>query len=168
MAKGRRGPIRQKPPIEPRRPDQYAIPDVSRDHQCLIGLFVLNWSKLEGGIEETIWELLHLDIDAGRRLTSRLNTDVKIEMLRSLILAFARGDLLNDMIERMDYINGYKEDRNFIVHGQWGTLMQKMSPSVPHCGHRPHPERLLAKPSPKIVCLPSSMAFSRKTLTFGR
>ncbi len=104
MTKSRRRPTRQKPPVQPRRPDQYGISDVSEEQQRLIGLLVLNWSKLEGGIEDTIWHFLILDIDAGRIITARLNADVKVEMLRALSKAYLRGELLDDIMDVLDLI----------------------------------------------------------------
>lgn len=65
MAKGRKRPTRQKPPITPRRPEQYGVSDVSQEQQRLIGLVVLNWSKLEANIDDTIWHLLNLSLDEG-------------------------------------------------------------------------------------------------------
>src|ERR1700747_2479898 len=85
MSKSGRGSIRQKPPIQPRRPDQRAHFDVSIEQQQLIGLLVLNWSKLETDIDGAIWAFLDLGIDHGRLITTKLNTDVKIELLRALV-----------------------------------------------------------------------------------
>jgi hypothetical protein len=130
MAKKRRGPIRRKPDPEPRRPDHYPIPEVSPEQQRLIGLVVLNWSKLETDIEAVIWAFLGLGIDAGRIITTRLNVDVKIELLRSLSLTYLRAEALDGMLNVLDFINIYKEGRNFVVHGSWGTLMPD---NIPVC-----------------------------------
>jgi hypothetical protein len=130
MANERKKPKRQKPPIQPRRSDQYGTGDVSENQQRLIGLLVLNFAKLEHNIEDAIWSFLGVSIDEGRPLTSRLNTDFKIEMLKSLAKTYLRGELLDDILECADLINGYKEDRNFVVHGSWGTLMPE---NVPVC-----------------------------------
>lgn len=129
--KSRRGPIRQKPPIQPRRPDQWANSDVSIEQQQLIGLLVLNWSKLETDIDGAIWAFLDLDIDKGRVITTKLNTDVKVDLLRALVNTYCREDLLDDILQAIDFISGYKEDRNFVVHGSWGTLTPD---NVPICG----------------------------------
>jgi len=128
MANGRKTPKRQKPPIQPRRSDQYGAGDVPENQQRLIGLLVLNFAKLEHNVENAIWNFLGLSIDEGRPLTSRLSTDSKIEMLKSLAKTYLRGELLNDTLECVDLINGYKEDRNFVVHGSWGTLMPEVVP----------------------------------------
>jgi hypothetical protein len=88
MAKGSKRRTRQKPPITPLRPEQYAVSDVSIEHQRLIGLVVLNWSKLEANIDDTIWHFLNLNIDSGRAVTNRLNAEVKITLLRSLAHAY--------------------------------------------------------------------------------
>lgn len=149
MAKGRRGPIRQKPPILPRRADQWAHFDVSIEQQQLIGLLVLNWSKLEADIEGTIWSFLSLNIDEGRVITTRLNTDIEIQLLRSLVITYCRRKLLDDALDVLDLIRGYKEDRNFIVHGSWGTLMPE---NVPVCASlRPQgpPGEVISETFPK-------------------
>src|SRR6516165_5769323 len=115
MTKGRRGPIRQKPPIQPRRPDQWANFDVSMEQQQLIGLLVLNWSKLETDIDGAIWAFLDLDIDKGRLITTKLNTDVKVELLRALINTYCAGEVLDDFLRVMDFIGGDKEEPHFLV-----------------------------------------------------
>jgi hypothetical protein len=131
MPKSGRGPIRQKPPIQPLRPDQWPHFDVSIEQQQLIGLLVLNWSKLETDIDGAIWAFLDLDVDKGRLITTKLNTDVKVELLRALVNTYCAGELLNDILGVIEFISGYKEDRNFVVHGSWGTLMPE---NVPVCG----------------------------------
>jgi hypothetical protein len=99
-----------------------------------MGLVVLNWSKLESDIDAAIWAFLDLDIDKGRVVTTKLNTDVKVELLRALINTHCAGDLLDDMLQVIEFIGGYKEDRNFVVHGSWGTLTPE---NVPICGSIP-------------------------------
>jgi hypothetical protein len=140
---------RQKPPIQPRRPDQYPLSDVSEEQQQLIGLLVLNWSKLENDIEAAIWAFWGLNIDNGRVITTRLNADIKIDLLRALANTYLKGDLLSDILQCIEFISGYKEDRNFIVHGAWGTLMPE---NVPVCGSiRPKapPGEIISETFPK-------------------
>jgi hypothetical protein len=124
MAKGRKRPPRQKPPFISRRPEQYAVSEVPEEQQRLIGLVVLNWSKLEANIDDTIWQFLNLSIEDGRVITNRLNADLKITLLRSLAHAYLPEEDFNEVEARLLYYIGiYQEDRNFIVHGSWGTLM---------------------------------------------
>ena len=149
MTKGRRGPIRQKPPIQPRRPDQWANFDVSIEQQQLIGLLVLNWSKLETDIDGAIWAFLDLDIDKGRVITTKLNTDVKVELLRALINTYCAGDLLDDMLQVIEFIGGYKEDRNFAVHGSWGTLMPENVPVCASIRPKAPPGEVISETFPK-------------------
>ena len=66
MAKSGRGTIRQKPPIQALKTDQWPHFDVSIEQQQLIGLLILNWSKLETGIDGAIWAFLELEMDQGR------------------------------------------------------------------------------------------------------
>ena len=130
MRKSGRGPIRQKPPIQPLRADQWPHFDVSVEQQQLIGLLVLNWSKLETDIDGAIWAFLELEMDQGRLITTKLNTDVNIELLRAQVNTYCAGDLLDDILQVIDFIGVYKEDRNFVVHGSWGTLKPD---NVPVC-----------------------------------
>src|SRR5215469_10048815 len=104
MTKARRRPIRRKPPIQPRRADQWAHSDVSIEQQQLIGLLVLNWSKLETDIDGLIWAFLDLDTDKGRLITTKLNTDVKVELLRALINTYCAGEVLGEFLRVMDFI----------------------------------------------------------------
>jgi hypothetical protein len=150
MRRTRRGPIRQKPPIHARRPDQWANSDVSIEQQQLIGLLVLNWSKLETDIDAAIWAFLDLDIEKGRVITAKLNTDVKVDLLRALINTYCAGEVLDEFLRVMDFIGGYKEDRNFVVHGSWGTLTPE---NIPICGSirpkAPNPSEVVAETFPK-------------------
>jgi hypothetical protein len=150
MKEPRRGPIRQKPPIQPRRPDQWANSDVSLEQQQLIGLLVLNWSKLETDIDGAIWAFLDLEIDKGRVITTKLNTDVKVDLLRALINTYCAEEVLDAFLGVMDFIGGYKEDRNFVVHGSWGTLTPE---NTPVCGSirakSPKPDEVVFETFPR-------------------
>jgi hypothetical protein len=151
MAKGRKRPTRQKPSITPRRPEQYAVSGVSQEQQRLIGLVVLNWSKLEANIDDTIWHFLNFNLDEGRVITNRLNADLKITLLRSLAHAYLSEEDFNEVETRLlYYIAIYQEDRNFIVHGSWGTLMPE---NVPVCTslrpNSPTPGEVIAETFPE-------------------
>lgn len=150
MAKSRKGPIRQKPPALPRRPGQYAISDVPAEQQRLIGLVVLNWAKLEHDIEEAIWAFLSLDIDQGRAVTSRLSADTKIELLKSLVMAYFTQDIrLNDILDCLDVITIQKEDRNFIVHGSWVMLMPGNIPACTSLRPKAPPGQIMVETFPE-------------------
>jgi hypothetical protein len=53
-------------------------------HERLIGRIVVAWSKLEGAMEDLIWQLLGIGIEQGRVITSRLDAVTKIRMIRAL------------------------------------------------------------------------------------
>jgi hypothetical protein len=115
----------------PLKPEQYPHFDVSVEQQRLIGLVVLNWSKLEANIDDTIWHFLNLDLDDGRVFTNRLGAEQKLTLLRSLAHTYLTEEDFNEVETRLlDFIGMYQEDRNFIVHGSWGTLMPD---NVPVC-----------------------------------
>jgi hypothetical protein len=90
------------------------------NHERLIGRVVVAWSKLEGAMEDLIWQLLGLDIEQGRVITSRLDAVAKIRMIRSLgepALTEPQWLSLSETMARIDIL---REDRNTILHGTWG------------------------------------------------
>jgi len=135
MAKGPklrtiRSKLRQMPPRPP-QPGEHIRPDIPNDILLLIGRIVTNWSKLEGTIEHLIWKFLCISEMDGRRITSRLSTSTKIETLSSLVAAnLKEPNFTEEWDIYMQHLNMYKEERNFIVHGQWNTLMPD---NVPIC-----------------------------------
>jgi hypothetical protein len=149
MTKGHRGPLRQKPPMQALRSDQRPYFDVSIEQQQLIGLLVLNWSKLETDIDGAIWAFLELGIDDGRLITTKLNTDVKIELLRALVNTYCAGKFLDDILQVIDFIGGYKEDRNFVVHGSWGTLLPDNVPVCASIRPKAPPGEVISETFPK-------------------
>jgi hypothetical protein len=64
--------------------------------------------KIGNRIDGAIWAFLNLDIDEGRVITTKLNTDVKVELLRALINTYCAGEVLNEFQGVMDFIGGYR------------------------------------------------------------
>lgn len=66
-----------------------------------------------------------------RVITNELNVNLKITLLRSLAHAYLSEEDFDEVETHLLYYIGiYQEDRNFIVHGSWGTLMPE---NVPVC-----------------------------------
>src|SRR5205823_13716244 len=61
-------------------------------------------------------------IDDGRTITTRLSADFKIELLKSLVNVAFSGDMRDGVLNVLNIVSMLKEDRNFIVHGSWGTM----------------------------------------------
>jgi hypothetical protein len=78
-----------------------------------------------------------------------LNTDVKIELLRALVNTYCSCEFLDVILHVIDFIGGYKEDRNFVVHGSWGTLMPENVPVCASIRPKAPPGEVISETFPK-------------------
>ena len=114
----------QKPPIQKLDPNQYVDRKVSDGQIDLIGRVVVLFSKLEAALEDTIWYFLKIDDEDGKIVTKRLDAETKIQMVRALAIRhLADKKILSKLKEILVLISELKDNRNFIVHGLWGTMM---------------------------------------------
>jgi hypothetical protein len=105
------------------RPDQRAAFGVSAAHTQLVGSVVIEWSRLESVLDYLIWDFLDISFEDGRVLTGRADAGTKIAHLRSIASRhLANHDKLEGLLVALDALDACREDRNFIVHGSWGTL----------------------------------------------
>jgi hypothetical protein len=128
MAKPPKIPRPQKPPVRDPRPDQVLNPQISITQEKLIGRVVASWSAVEAAMEDFIWFLLKVELPKGRIITTRLDALARINMLRSLgelELSEPTFHRLSQMLDRLDIV---REERNFIVHGLWGTSLPENVP----------------------------------------
>jgi hypothetical protein len=89
-------------------------------HQKLMGRLVLAWSFLEASMQALIWALLDLPMDDGRIITSRLDASSMIPILRALGIRHIKDETrLQDFLDDLATVDGYRNDRNFVVHGTW-------------------------------------------------
>jgi hypothetical protein len=123
MSKSRRTPKPPKPPFKPKSDLQSVLPNVPMEQQLLIGRVVVAWSKLENAMQDTIWHFLRIDTSDGRIVTERMDAVTFLRILRALGNRHLNEPLLHEFLSTMDKIEDRQEDRNFIVHGTWGTLM---------------------------------------------
>jgi DNA polymerase IIIc chi subunit len=117
-----------KPPVSPRRPDQHWRPQVSMLHERLVGRVIIAWGKLERAVQETIWHFLDLGIEDGRLLTARNDTEDNLIILRALGKRYLVGQASEDFTAVLDTMKARQEERNWIAHGTWGTLMPEREP----------------------------------------
>ena len=114
----------QKPPIQKPHPDQHVDPKISDEQIDLIGRVVISFSKLEAALEDTIWFFLKIDDEDGRIVTKRLDAETKIQLVRALATRhIANEEILSKLKEVLGLISELKDNRNFIIHGLWGTMM---------------------------------------------
>lgn len=119
----------EKPPIQPlgERTIQYGI---SLKAELLIGRMVVKWGHLEGIMQDTLWSLVEVPIEVGRIVTAKADANTKLQWLN----AFAKVRLSGADLEALTVILGEidlaRDDRNFMMHGSWGTLQPD---NVPTC-----------------------------------
>lgn len=116
-------PKKQRPPVTPRLPHQIAKPVISLRQERWIGRVIVRWSRLDNGLDQLIWKLLRLQLEDGRIITARMDTQFKINILRYLgkkHLSEANAIKLHDLLNTIEDLYG---DRNYIVHGIWSTLI---------------------------------------------
>jgi hypothetical protein len=113
-----------KPPRKPLRSDQRVEPTISDKHCELMGEAIANWARLEVNLDMLIWLLVKVSDEDGKVLTSRVDANQKIQMARKLsqtnVPALVKSLKINELLNKIDEL---RDDRNFLVHGTWGTLM---------------------------------------------
>jgi hypothetical protein len=116
----------QKPRILPPDPNVTAINHtVPMSHEKLIGRFVVEWSKLEGVMDDLIWRFLDMPVEYGRIVTSHVDATGKIKLLTQLIeTSFGHSSpdyiMFSYFEEILDHVDIIRIDRNLIIHGTWG------------------------------------------------
>jgi len=91
---------------------------------------VWRWSALELIVEELIWEILDMGVEAGRRITATLDFKFKVRLLKEVApvkLNATELASLNKLINRADDLYTL---RNYVAHGQWVTVMPGNLPAV--------------------------------------
>jgi hypothetical protein len=148
MSKTRKTPKPPKLPFKQMADHQTIHPNVSDTHQHLIGRVVVAWSKLEGCMQDTIWHFLRLDMSDGRIITERMGSSILLRILRALGNRHLNDPLLHEFLCTMDKIEDTMEDRNFIVHGTWGTLLPDNVPFGSSLRPKAEPGEVIAEAFP--------------------
>ncbi|HXQ51879.1 MAG TPA: hypothetical protein VN802_12345 [Stellaceae bacterium] len=111
------------PPKRELKPGEDVEPRISDFQLEMIGAVTAHWARLEGALEDTIWHFLKLDGEDGRLVTARLDARPKVEILGALGKRYIpAGHILEKFKKLLAHISDLAADRNFIVHGIWGTL----------------------------------------------
>jgi hypothetical protein len=126
--KRERMPRRPKPPIVPFRADQSAALHISVSHQRLMARIIMAWAKLENALHDLIWTTAGLSEGDGRILTKNVGAKMLIPMARSLAEKHMSRDSLRTLHVALDMADMRREDRDFIAHGMWTTLMPENVP----------------------------------------
>jgi hypothetical protein len=128
MAKNSRPRKPPKPQIRDLKAGQNITPHIGLLHEKRIGRLVAAWSRLEQEMENLIWHFLELRIEYGRIVTTRIDASTRIQMLRMLGRLEYDNDVLDNFNHILDEIDNVREDRNFIIHGVWGSIFPNGPP----------------------------------------
>jgi hypothetical protein len=111
------------------RDDQTIEPRITDAHRALIGELIETWTSVDSNLEMMIWEFLRIDELDGRIVTSKMDARNKLQMLRALV---NRHLTLPEHLEKakrtINEIDQLRDERNFVAHGNWGTLMPEGVP----------------------------------------
>lgn len=94
----------------------------TKEYLAKIGEVVVLLNHLEAMVEFWIWELINAHGDSqqiGRRVTSPLDFEQKVQLLRSLIVERYGEEKARKFKETMKLLMKCCETRNDIVHSQW-------------------------------------------------
>jgi hypothetical protein len=150
MPKSTKRARQPKPPFTPLKPDQTTTPNLSAKHYEMIGKVVVVWSKLEAAMDDTIWHFLKLDMEDGRIVTTRLDARTKATMIRSLSEWHLSKDDQDGLATVLTVISERQDDRNFIAHGTWGTLLPDNVPIAMSLRPKsPNPDEVTAETFPE-------------------
>ena len=118
-----------KLPIRPLGDHEHIIPSVTDLHCALIGELIATCTTVENYLEMLIWAFLKIDEKDGRIITLKMDAVNKIRMIRLFAeLHISDEGQLKTIKALMAKIDALRLDRNFIVHGTWGTLLPDKVP----------------------------------------
>ena len=119
-----------KPPVLPRDDSKSHMLGIPSGHDALIGRVIWRWSYIEIIAEELIWRFLHVNVDVGRKITSRLDFRFKSRLLKELAADTFRDEKLRTLLSLIGRIDDLYDVRNMIAHGQWVTIQPGDIPAV--------------------------------------
>lgn len=132
----------------------------------LIGTVVIEWSKLESALDDLIWTLTGLSFEDGRVLTGRTDTKTKISMLQVLAPRYLDGTELQKVEEALVMADFLRDDRNFIMHGSWGSLQPIDEPIALSLRAKSSPGEITGEtfPHSRMIAIIDRIQQTKKTL----
>lgn len=114
-----------------RFPNESLVEGIPQSHYELIGGIIVQFSKLEGVIQEVIWHFLDLSIEEGRIITCLNDVSGNTAILRALCRKKIKSKpILEKFNIRLNRLQELAEARNKIAHGIWCTQMPDGLPGV--------------------------------------
>jgi hypothetical protein len=121
MARRNKASRAEKPPLQDFGEGIFVSKYVSPNHERLLGRLVVAWSRLEAVMGDLIWVILGVDAEDGRVITARMDARTKLQWLRVYLKRCLSEDSFAECLKTLDKIQQRQEDRNFAMHGSWGT-----------------------------------------------
>jgi hypothetical protein len=140
---------RQKEPPIDLRPHQTFVPHISLIQEKLIGRVVVEFSRLDHALSQMIWHLLKLQMSDGRLITTRMEAQAKIALLEILAPRYFDRAKQRAVLAALNFADLIREDRNFIVHGLWGTLLPDDIPMVASIRPKTDPNLVISEAFPQ-------------------
>ena len=91
---------------------------------------------------------LNLSIDDGRIITSRLDASAMIPILRALGVRLLVEERLQAFLNDLATTEGYRSDRNFVVHGTWSLTHPENIPLAMSLRPETDPGRVVSESFP--------------------
>lgn len=157
-----------KPPIKEMSKGQSLNSEIGLTHEKLIGRVVTYWSKLEASMEAMIWELFQLEMEFGRIITAKLDASSRIQMLRLQAKLEYESPQLDNFEELLSKIDIIREDRNFIVHAQWGTIDPLREPIAMSVRIKSDPTAVVGETFPRTRMLATISAIAEMQSELNR
>jgi hypothetical protein len=137
-----------KPPLQRLGPGIHMKHGISLKQERLIGRVIVSWSKLEAIMQDVIWVILDVGLEDGRILTARMNAITKLRWLRSFAKRHVSGENLESLQSILDTIEVLQDDRNFIVHASWGTMIKNGEPAAMSLRQKSEPHEIITETFP--------------------
>ena len=91
----------------------------------------MEWSRFEACLQGLLWTFLKLSMSDGRIITTKMDAGFLIQSLRALgNRHLPQGWRLQTFLDEMNLADGYREDRNLMMHGLWSMLQPENIPTV--------------------------------------
>jgi hypothetical protein len=141
------------------RSDQTALPSVGLTQEKLIGRLVVEWSRVEGCLHDIIWRLTGLTFEDGRLLTERSDPTRLIAILNVLGPRYLDEPLLHEFMDALKTANELRDDRNFVAHGSWATILPEAMPAAASLRAKSKPGEVVSEdfPHSRMMAIISEM-----------
>ena len=138
---------------------------LSERHYKAIGLVAAEWSWAEQQLEQLIWEVVQINGEKGRALTTHLSSETRINILATLANTELSNTLKVELAGMVGRLRNLRTERNNIVHALWLSrepLRMGLIKSAMKRGRKPTPDLIKITAKGKLVI--SNKPFTAKQI----